>query len=50
MATIETDVDRIKHLSKQKEDENWDFRSFLKWCDMPPEEIDSIVHRGISIW
>ena len=45
MVIIETDVNRIKRLSKQKEDENWDFRSFLKWCGTPSEEIDSIVHR-----
>ena len=45
MVSIETHVNRIEQLSKQKEDENWDFRSFLKWCDTPPAEIDSIVHR-----
>lgn len=41
---METDLNRIKKLSKQKEKENWKFRSFLKRCDIPPEKIDSIVH------
>lgn len=42
---METDLDRIRQLAKEKEDENWEFRTFLKWCDIPDEEIDSIVHR-----
>lgn len=42
---METDLNKIRKLSKEKEDENWRFRSFLKTCDTPPEKIDSIVHR-----
>jgi Fe-S-cluster containining protein len=45
MIAMETDLNKIKKLSKKKEDENWEFRSFLKRCDIPSEEIDSIVHR-----
>ena len=42
---METDLNKIKKLSKEKEDENWKFRSFLKGCDIPSEKIDSIVHK-----
>lgn len=42
---METDLNKIRKLSKNKEDENWKFRYFLRICDMPSEEIDSIVHR-----
>ncbi|MBI2938398.1 MAG: YkgJ family cysteine cluster protein [Thaumarchaeota archaeon] len=42
---FETDTSNIKVLSKRKEDENWEFRSFLKGCDIPSEEIDRIVHK-----
>jgi Fe-S-cluster containining protein len=45
MIAMETDLNKIKKLSMKKEDENWEFRSFLKRCDVPSEEIDSIVHR-----
>ena len=41
---METNISKIEELSKRKEDENWDFRSFLKWCETPPEKIDAIVH------
>jgi hypothetical protein len=41
---VEKDMTKIKTLSREKEDENWEFRSFLKQCDIPPEEIDRIVH------
>ena len=42
---LETDLNKIKKLSEQKDDENWKFRSFLKGYDAPTEEIDSIVFR-----
>ena len=42
---METDLNRIKKLSKEKEDENWEFRSFLKGCGISEEKIDSIVHK-----
>ncbi len=41
---IVTDINRIKTIAKQKSDENWQFRAFLKNYDAPIEEIDSIVH------
>lgn len=41
---IITDINKIEELSKEKEDENWEFRTFLKSYDRPPEEIDAIVH------
>ena len=40
---IETDLIKIKKLSKEKDDENWQLRSFLKGCDT--KRIDCIVHR-----
>ncbi|HBY57403.1 MAG TPA: hypothetical protein DEG96_06025 [Candidatus Atribacteria bacterium] len=42
---METDLNRIKKLSEEKEDENWKFRSFLKVCNIPSKKMDSIVHR-----
>ena len=42
---METDINKIRKLSKEKEDENWEFRSFLKGCDISEEKIDSIVHK-----
>ena len=40
---IEIDTNKIRRLAKQKEDENYKFRSFLKDCDMGG--IDVIVQR-----
>lgn len=40
---METDPDRIRELAEEREDENWEFRSFLKGCD--DEKVDEIVHR-----
>ena len=40
---VETDISKIKILSKRKENENWEFRSFLKESDISSEEIDRIV-------
>lgn len=42
---METDISKIKKISKIKENENWEFRSFIKGCDLSTEEIDSIVHK-----
>ena len=41
---METNLYRIKKFSRKNEKENWKFRTFLKWCDLPEEKIDSIVH------
>ncbi len=38
------DLVQIRQRAKQKEDENWRFRAFLKGqCDLAPEEIDRRV-------
>ena len=42
---METNIRKIRKLAKKKEDENWEFRTYLKMCDIPSERIDSIVHR-----
>ena len=42
---LETDPARIAALAKEREDENWRFRAFLKGCDIPGGRIDRIVHR-----
>ncbi len=39
-----TDPQRIKKLAQEKEEENWEFRSFLKGIDMHSEELDVLVH------
>ena len=39
---METDLNKIASLSKFNQDENWEFRTFLKGFDA--KEIDSIVH------
>ena len=43
MIKIETDLAKIKKVSKLKEEENFKFRSFLKWQE--PDEIDALVHK-----
>jgi Fe-S-cluster containining protein len=40
-SAIQTDVSVIKQLSQEHEDENWDFRSWLK--QNAPDNIDGIV-------
>ncbi|MBW1737721.1 MAG: YkgJ family cysteine cluster protein [Deltaproteobacteria bacterium] len=42
---IEIDIEKIKETAQKKEDENWEFRTFLKGYDIEVEELDSIVHR-----
>ena len=42
---METDLKKIKHFGKTRNQENWEFRSFLKFVDIEQEELDSIVHR-----
>ena len=41
--SIETDIKKIELNAKLKEDENWEFRAYLKGQDSG--EIDKIVHR-----
>lgn len=42
---LEKDIDRIKWLSRQKDEENLGFRSFLKSSGIPGKKLDSIVQR-----
>jgi Fe-S-cluster containining protein len=42
---IETDLKYIEEIAAEGEDENWEFRTFLKQLDMATEEIDAIVHQ-----
>ena len=41
---METNLKEISRISKIKEQENWEFRGFLKGYDIPLEDLDSIVH------
>ena len=41
---LETDISTIERLAREQEDANWQFRCFLKNCDLDEEEIDAIVH------
>lgn len=40
---MKTNISEIKKLSKEKEDENWRFRSFLK--GLPNKRVDVIAHK-----
>lgn len=42
---IETDLALLADFAQQREDDNWEFRCFLKQSDIPSSEIDSQVHR-----
>lgn len=44
MYHIEKDLVKIKRIACEKEDENWEFRSFLKQVDLESDEIDELVH------
>lgn len=39
---IETDLKRIRQSAEERNDENWEFRTFLKHCD--EDDIDAHVH------
>jgi len=41
---IELDINENKRISDEREAENWEFRSFLKFCDYSSEDIDEIVY------
>jgi len=41
---ILSDIETVKKLAKEREDENWEFREFLKTSDIPDTELDSMVH------
>lgn len=40
-AKVEIDLSRIQQLSKERDDENWEFRSWLRYHE--PDEIDDLV-------
>ncbi len=35
----------LQNLAKEKEDENWDFRKFLKFYDLSDDELDQLVFK-----
>ncbi len=39
----EIDLKKIKAIAESDEEENWDFRSYLKFHDMPDDELDELV-------
>jgi len=41
---LETDLARIRQLARAREQENMDFRRWLKGCDISERRIDRIVH------
>ena len=42
---METNLKKFKKLAPIKENENWEFRRFLKNSDLSSRKIDSIVHK-----
>ena len=42
---MEKSLKEIARIAKEKEDENWEFRSFLKSYDVEIEDLGSIVHK-----
>ena len=43
---MQFDLIELEQLAAEKEDENWRFRSFLKFYDgMTDEELDSLVYK-----
>jgi len=42
---IVTALEYIKEMALEREEENWEFRAFLKQLVMAPNEIDAIVHK-----
>ncbi len=42
---IEKDLKIIARVAREKNDENWEFRAFLKRHDYEIEKLDAIVHR-----
>ncbi len=42
---LELDPEKIKRISKEKEGENWSFRSFLKTCEIHDKTVDRTVKK-----
>ncbi|MCP4425196.1 MAG: YkgJ family cysteine cluster protein [Chloroflexi bacterium] len=45
---IATDLEYIKEIATEKEDENWEFRIFLKQSPVSRPKIDAIVHKLVD--
>ena len=45
---MNTDLKEIEKIAEEKEDENWEFRSFLKSYDIEIEELDSIESKSFD--
>ena len=45
---IVTDLEHIKERALEREDENWEFRTFLKQLGMASKDIDAIVHKIVD--
>lgn len=41
----EIDLKKIKAIAESDEEENWDFRSYLKFHDMSDDELDDLVQQ-----
>jgi len=41
---IITDLQYIKEMAKERDEENWEFRAFLKQLGKAPKEMDATVH------
>jgi Fe-S-cluster containining protein len=46
---LETNIQRIKELAVQRDDENWRFRAFLKGIGLSIKKLDAIVHKHYEI-
>jgi Fe-S-cluster containining protein len=42
---IETNIKKIQKCCQEKKEKNWEFRRFLKTCNLDTKEIDSIVRQ-----
>ena len=42
---ITLDLKYIEKMAKERDEENWEFRAFLKQHEMASRELDAIVHR-----
>lgn len=42
---IEIDLNYIEKMARERADENWEFRTFLKQLDMASKKIDALVHQ-----
>jgi uncharacterized protein len=45
---IVTDLTKIKKIAVKNEDDNWEYRAYLKGLSMTSKEIDAIVHQILA--